>query len=275
MNTAPVFFISHGAPTFAIEPGVLGPRLGDLGKQLSGFKAVLVVSPHWQTRDVRVMSAATPETVHDFGGFPSALYDLQYPAPGQPQVAGETAQLLKDAGYAVGLDAQRGLDHGAWVPLRHLLPQANVPVLQVSMPHDLDATSALKFGQALAPLRERGVMIVASGSMTHNLYEFRQAGSAKADYAIEFTHWVRQAVTGNDMDHLVNYRQLAPHAQRAHPTEEHFLPLLVALGARGDTEAAQVIDGGITNGTLSMESYVWGMTNQLVQQTEHESGIPA
>ncbi len=275
MNTAPVFFISHGAPTFALEPGVLGWRLGALGKQLSGVKAVLVVSPHWQTRDVRVMSTASPETVHDFGGFPSALYQLQYPAPGQPQVAVEAAQLLTDAGYAVGLDAQRGLDHGAWVPLRHLLPQANVPVFQVSMPHTLGATSAIKLGRALAPLRARGVMIVASGSMTHNLDEFRQAGSAKTDYAIEFTHWVRQAVTGNDIDRIVNYRQLAPHAQRAHPTEEHFLPLLVAFGARSDTEAAQVIDGGITNGTLSMESYAWGVASEAIGQTTAEAGISA
>jgi 4,5-DOPA dioxygenase extradiol len=275
MNTAPVFFISHGAPTFALEPGVLGPRLGALGKQLSGVKAVLVVSPHWQTRDVRVMSTVAPETVHDFGGFPAALYELQYPASGQPQFAAEAAKLLIDAGHMVSFDDRRGLDHGAWVPLRHLLPDASVPVFQVSMPHALDTASAFKFGQALAPLRQRGVMIVASGSMTHNLYEFRQAGSAKADYAIEFTHWVRQAVTGNDMERLVNYRQLAPHAQRAHPTEEHFLPLLVALGARSDPEAALVIDGGITNGTLSMESYAWGMTDQTISQTAHEAGISA
>ena len=264
MTTAPVFFISHGAPTFALEPGLLGPRLKALGEQLSGVAAVLVVSPHWQTRDTRVMSTAAPETVHDFGGFPSALYELQYPAAGHPQYAAQAGRLLADAGFAGGMDERRGLDHGAWVPMRHLLPGANVPVFQVSMPHALDTASALRFGQALAPLRESGVMIVGSGSMTHNLYEFRQSGSDAADYAIEFTQWIRQAVSSNDIERLVNYRRLAPHAQRAHPTEEHFLPLLVALGARTDTDTAQILDGGIANGVLSMESYAWGLAGERI-----------
>lgn len=260
MTSAPVLFISHGAPTFALEPGVLGPRLTALGRQLSGVQAVLVVSPHWQTRDVRVMTTPAPQTVHDFGGFPAALYELDYPAPGQPQLAAEAGQLLADAGFPVELDARRGLDHGAWVPLRHLLPQAQLPVFQVSMPHALDPGGALKLGQALAPLRERGVMIVASGSMTHNLYEFHPSVTTEAAYAREFTHWVRGTVQAGDVARLVAYRELAPHAERAHPTEEHFLPLLVAMGARAEGELAQVIEGGIRYGMLSMESYGWGLT---------------
>lgn len=263
MTTAPTLFISHGAPTFAIEPGLLGPALNALGQQLSGaktVKAVLVVSPHWQTSDVTVMTTSSPETVHDFGGFPSALYDLQYPVVGHPQLAAEVSRLLSQAGWAVGVDGRRGLDHGAWVPLRHLLPNADIPVFQVSMPMGLDTASAFELGRALAPIRESGVMIVASGSMTHNLYEFRHSGATEQDYAVEFTHWIRQAVISRDIEGLLDYRQRAPHAQRAHPTEEHFLPLLVALGARGDDEAAQVIDAGVANGVLSMESYVWGMT---------------
>jgi 4,5-DOPA dioxygenase extradiol len=269
MNKAPVFFISHGAPTFALEPGMLGPQLQALGEQLSGVSAVLVVSPHWQTRDVTVMTTAAPETVHDFGGFPAALYQLQYPAIGQPQLATEVAQRLTEAGYMVGLDARRGLDHGAWVPLRHLLPNADVPVFQVSMPYDLDTAGAFKLGQALAPLRERGVLILASGSMTHNLYEFRQSGGSEAAYAREFTQWIRQAVTGNAVEQLVAYRQLAPHAERAHPTEEHYLPLLVALGARGDGETAHIIEGGITHSVLSMESYAWGLTDKRNETVSH------
>lgn len=264
MTTAPVFFISHGAPTFALEPGLLGPRLKALGEQLSGVAAVLVVSPHWQTRDTRVMSTVAPETVHDFGGFPSALYELQYPAAGHPQYAAQAGRLLADAGFTGGMDERRGLDHGAWVPMRHLLPGADVPVFQVSMPHALDTASALQFGRALAPLRDSGVMIVGSGSLTHNLYEFRQSGSDEADYAIEFTQWIRQAVSSKDIERLVNYRRLAPHAQRAHPTEEHFLPLLVALGARTDTDTAQILDGGIANGVLSMESYAWGLADERI-----------
>jgi len=257
---APVLFISHGAPTFAMEPGVLGPQLQALGRQLSGIKAVLVVSPHWQTRDVQVMTTQQPETVHDFGGFPSALYDLQYPAPGEPALANEAARLLAAAGFSAGVDARRGLDHGAWVPLYHLLPDAQVPVFQVSMPASLTTGQAVALGRALAPLRAQGVVIVGSGSMTHNLYEFRQGSARPEPYAQEFAAWVRAAVAANARTPLINYRAEAPHAVRAHPTEEHFLPLLVALGAQQEGDALQVLDGGgILHGMLSMESYVWGM----------------
>ncbi len=259
MNTTPVIFISHGAPTFALEPGLLGPCLQALGAQLSGVKAVLVVSPHWQTPGVCVMTTATPETVHDFGGFAQALYALQYPAPGHPALALEAVRLLTQAGFSVGVDDQRGLDHGAWVPLRYLLPDADVPVFQVSMPVSLDAAGAVRLGQALAPLRERGVLIVASGSLTHNLSEFRGAVAGEAPYARAFVDWVRQAVVDHDVTRLMAYRQLAPQAERAHPTEEHFLPLLVAMGARDDAQTARVIDGGMTYGMLSMESYAWGL----------------
>lgn len=258
MTLAPVFFISHGAPTFAIEPGTLGPRLHTLGQQLTGAKAVLVVSPHWQTRDVQVMTTAKPDTIHDFGGFPAALYKLQYPASGQPDIAAEAARLLTEAGFATTLENQRGLDHGAWVPLMHLLPDVNLPVFQVSMPHTLTTAQALKLGQALAPLREQGVVILASGSMTHNLYEFSPYAKRAEPYVQEFATWVRTSVQAKATDALVAYRELAPHAQRAHPSEEHFLPLLVAHGARGDDEL-HAIDDSIEHGVLSMESYVWGM----------------
>ncbi len=257
---APVHFISHGAPTFAIEPGVLGPQLQALGQQLAGIKAVLVVSPHWQTRAVQVMTTPQPETVHDFGGFPSALYDLQYPAPGAPALAQEAVRLLAAAGFSPGVDARRGLDHGAWVPLYHLLPEARVPVFQVSMPVALTTAQAVALGRALAPLRAQGVLIIGSGSMTHNLYEFRQGTTRPEAYAEEFAAWVRTAVLAHAVQPLIAYRAEAPHAVRAHPTEEHFLPLLVALGAQQEGDALQVLDGGgILHGMLSMESYVWGM----------------
>ena len=264
MNLAPVLFISHGAPTFALEPGVLGPRLRALGEKLSGVAAALVVSPHWQTRDLRVMAGTAPATMHDFGGFPRELYELNYPARGEPAYAAHAARLLTAAGYGVSLDDRRGLDHGAWVPLWHLLPGATVPVFQVSMPVTLDAAGALRVGRVLAPLRNEGVMIVGSGSLTHNLYDLRAPGSGEVAYAREFAEWVRKAVTGNQVDALAAYRRLAPHAQRAHPSEEHFLPLLVAVGARAEGEAVQVIEGGITYGALSMDSYAWGIADQSV-----------
>ena len=255
----PVFFISHGAPTFAIEPGQLGPQLQALGQQLLELRAVLVVSPHWQTRGVKVTGAAWPETVHDFGGFPASLYTLTYPAAGQPELAREAARLLTAAGFATELDADRGLDHGAWVPLMHLLPDAKVPVFQVSMPVSLTPEQAVQMGLALAPLREQGVLIVASGSMTHNLYELHQAGSQPVAYAKEFATWVNTAVLANARKPLIHYRAEAPHAERAHPTQEHFLPLLVAMGAQTDADPVQVLEGGITYGVLSMDSHVWGM----------------
>lgn len=265
MNTtpqrAPVFFISHGAPTFALDPGQLGAHLRAMGQQLGGIKAVLVVSPHWQTRALQVLTTPKPETIHDFGGFPAALYQLQYPAPGQPELALEAQRLLAQAGWPVTADAKRGLDHGAWVPLWHLLPQAAAPVFQVSMPHQLDTAGALALGRALAPLRDQGVLIVGSGSLTHNLHDLQPPASAAAAYAVEFAHWIRNAVNRADVDALLDYRLRAPHAERAHPTQEHFLPLLVALGASQGAEAAQVIAGDITYGVLSMESYVWGWDN--------------
>jgi 4,5-DOPA dioxygenase extradiol len=259
----PVLFISHGAPTFAVEPGVLGPALARLGQQLTGLRAVLVVSPHWQTRStVAVMSTQRPDTVHDFGGFPAALYQLRYPASGCPDVALDAARLLGAAGFPTELDDRRGLDHGAWVPLMHLLPKADIPVFQVSMPARLTVQQALQLGQALAPLREQGVLIVGSGSMTHNLYEIEAPTSPARAYATEFAQWIQTAVLANAVQPLVHYRQEAPHAERAHPTEEHFLPLLVALGARADSDTAELIPGGITHGVLSMDSYMWRQPTQ-------------
>jgi 4,5-DOPA dioxygenase extradiol len=257
---APVLFISHGAPTFAIEPGVLGSQLQALGQQLSDIRAVLVVSPHWQTHNVQVMTTPQPATVHDFGGFPSALYALQYPAPGEPALAHEAARLLSEAGFTTGKDERRGLDHGAWVPLLHLLPRANVPVFQVSMPTDLTTLQAVAIGRALAPLRAEGVLVVGSGSMTHNLYEYRQGSAQPQAYAQEFADWVRAQVLANVVQPLIAYRSEVPHAVRAHPTEEHFLPLLLAMGAQHDGDTVKVLDGGgVLHGTLSMESYVWGL----------------
>ena len=259
MSTAPSLFISHGAPTFALEPGAAGAALGALGRRLPSLAAVLVVSPHWITAGLEVTASTAPATLHDFGGFAPALYALSYPAPGDPARAMEVQQLLAAAGLPAALDGQRGLDHGAWVPLRHLLPAATTPVLQLSIPHSLDAAGALHLGQVLRPLRDRGVLIVGSGSMTHNLGEFRGTATiGEAAYVAEFVQWVRRTVVAGDTDALIDYRRRAPHAVRAHPTEEHFLPLLVAAGAATASGPVEVIEGGTLYGMLSMESYVFG-----------------
>ena len=259
MQRSPVLFISHGAPTFALEPGRLGPRLVAAGETLPRPKAVLVVSPHWMTPGVRVATTAAPATVHDFGGFDRALYRIQYPAPGHPQLAQRTIEVLRAAGWNAEPDAGQGLDHGAWVPVRFLYPEADVPVFQVSLPATVGPRQAYGLGRALAPLRDEGVLIVGSGSMTHNLYEFRMdQGGHEAEYAREFAEWVRQAVEARDDERLVDTLRLAPHAQRAHPTAEHFLPLLVAAGAAAGDSEVETLEGGITYGVLSMDSYLFG-----------------
>lgn len=258
MKPRPALFVSHGAPTFALEPGAAGAQLGALGRALGKPRAVVVVSPHWQTRTVEIGAASRPETVHDFGGFPRALYQLRYPAPGAPDVARRVQQVLASAGVRASLAERHGLDHGAWVPLMHLFPEADVPVVPVSMPIDLDATGAHELGRALAALAQEDVLVIGSGSLTHNLYEWRAGAAEEAPYAREFTLWVRQAVLAGDRNAVVATLERAPHARRAHPTSEHFLPLLVALGAAQEALPATVLDGGIRHGVLAMESYVFG-----------------
>lgn len=268
MTTMPTVFVSHGAPTFAIEPGLAGAQLRALGRGLGKPPAIVVVSPHWMTRGVEITATAHPATVHDFGGFPRALYDIRYPAPGSPALAARTQQLLQSRGIPAALDTRRGLDHGAWVPLLHMYPDADVPVVQVSMPIDADEARALELGRALAPLADQGVLVVGSGSLTHNLYEFRMGDAGDAGYARAFCAWVRDAVARGDVRRLAQALQLAPHAERAHPTTEHFLPLLVAAGAAADATRSTVLDGGIRHGVLAMESYVFGTTVPLqVEET--------
>lgn len=258
MDRLPSLFISHGAPSFALEPGQAGPALTALGRRLPRPSAVLVVSPHWMTPTPRVGLTAQPDTIHDFGGFAPALYQLQYPAPGAPQPAARALALLQAAGWPAQGDERRGLDHGAWVPLLHLFPAADVPVFQVSLPARLDAEAAWALGAALAPLADEGVLIVGSGSLTHNLGDFRRAQGSELDYVRAFAGWVRDAVQAGDGARLRRTLQDAPQAARAHPTPEHFWPLLVAAGAASPSQSWQLIDGGIEHGMLAMDSILFG-----------------
>jgi 4,5-DOPA dioxygenase extradiol len=219
---------------------------------------VLVISPHWRTRGLRIGASEQPDTVHDFGGFPAPLYALRYPVKGAPEVAHEVAAQLTQSGLPTQTVDEQGLDHGAWVPLMHMLPGASVPVLQLSLPIELRPTEAVSLGRALAPLRERGVLLVGSGSLTHNLYEFRQSETeTPEDYVHEFVQWARRAAVTHDLHALVDFRG-APYSRRAHPSDEHYLPLLVAAGASGSEEPVEIIEGGVTYGVLSMEGYVFG-----------------
>lgn len=260
--TAPVLFISHGAPTFALEPGELGQQLGTLGQSLSGIRAFVVVSPHWQTRDLRVSAHPAPQTIHDFYGFAPALYELQYPAAGAPEAAQEVVTALIAAGMPAIVDREQGMDHGVWVPLMHLRPQADIPVICVSLPIDATPESAYRMGKALAPLRQRGMLVIGSGSLTHNLMEFRGGLNTNASgYVTEFVQWMRDAVASRTLAPLLDYRNSAPHAVIAHPTDEHLLPLQVAFGASDQEDHLDVITTEVRYGMLSMESYLWRATS--------------
>jgi len=264
---APSLFISHGSPMFAVEPGPLGVQLNRIGQGLSGLQAVVVVSPHWQTPgnplpSIRVSAVDKPKTVHDFFGFPQILYELQYAARGFPDMAARIVQVLMAAGFSAAVDNEQGLDHGVWVPLMHLLPKAQIPVICVSLPLEATPEMAFEMGQALAGLREHGIAIIGSGSMTHNLSEFRGVKTLEPQpYVVAFTEWVRLTVIERDVARLLNYRKNAPAAARAHPTEEHFLPLFVAFGASGDNDRFDLLETEVRHGMLSMESYGWGLVN--------------
>lgn len=271
MTSFPSVFISHGAPTFAIEPGLAGAQLRALALALGKPKGIVIVSPHWMTRGVEITAGTRLETIHDFGGFPPALYDIRYAAPGSPALAARAAQLLQPHSPTPFLNVTRGLDHGAWVPLLHMYPDADVPVVQVSLPFASSAAQAWALGQALSPLGDEGVLVIGSGSLTHNLREFRMGDGAAAAYALEFTHWIRDAVERGDSERLLHALEQAPHAQRAHPTTEHFLPLLVAAGAAIDATPVTVLDGGIRHGVLAMESYVFGSSVDLAVAESHHA----
>ena len=255
MTKLPTLFISHVAPTFALDPGVLGQKLGALGRSLPKPRAVLVMSPHWMTDTLAVQTADHAPTVHDFGGFPAALYRLDYPAPTAPDLAAEVLARCQQHGIAAVAEANVGRDHGTWVPLLHLYPDADVPVIQLSLPATARPAALLALGQALSPLREQGVLIIGSGSMTHNLYE--RGDGVRDGYAQTFADWVAQHAEAGEVAALLDYRRQAPFAVRAHPTDEHFLPLFFALGAAMPTATpptAQRIAGQMQYGVISMDS---------------------
>jgi 4,5-DOPA dioxygenase extradiol len=259
MTSMPTVFVSHGAPTMAIQPGEAGAALQALAPDVPRPSAILMVSAHWETQAPVVSTAAQPETIHDFGGFPEQLYRIRYPAPGAPALAQRTKALLDAGGFPTVLDPGRGLDHGAWVPLLFLYPDADVPVTQLSIQPHLSPVHHYRVGEALRALTHEGVLIVASGSLTHNLREFRGRPGAVEPYVRTFQQWMKTAIEANDVAALLDYRRLAPDAVRAHPTDEHLLPLFVALGAAHARENVRRITDEVTFGVIAMDTYVFGM----------------
>ena len=250
----PSLYISHGSPMLALEPGASGPALANLAATMPKPKAIVIVSAHWESSELLVGGNPQPETWHDFGGFPRALFEVQYPAPGSPQLATEVVELLKTDGLPARIDAKRPFDHGVWVPLSLMYPQADVPVVQVSLPTRGGPALQTRVGHALASLRERGVLLIGSGSITHNLRDLDwHAGPESVEpWAKAFRDWMIEKLEANDEAALHDYRQQAPNAVRNHPSDEHLLPLYFARAAGGEFS---IVHQGFTMGALGMDIY--------------------
>jgi 4,5-DOPA dioxygenase extradiol len=257
----PVLFVSHGSPMVAVERDAYTDALARFGNAHRKPAAIVVVSAHFLAPPpVRVTASAAPETIHDFGGFPDELYAIRYPAPGAPALARDIAAALEKERLPSTLDGRRGHDHGTWVPLRLGWPEADVPVVSVSLPAGLPPAELVRMGRALAPLRERGVLLVGSGGIVHNLrrVRFGEKEGAPEPWAAAFDAWIETRVAKRDVDALVGYRTAAPHAALAAPTTEHFDPLFIVLGASDDRDRFRPVFEGIHYGNLSMRTFALG-----------------
>lgn len=255
----PVLYLSHGAPPLA-DDATWTRQLAAWSARLPRPESVLIVSAHWESSPITLGATTTVPLVYDFWGFDQRYYDVRYPAPGAPALAADVRELLRGAGTPVREEPERGLDHGAYVPLAELFPEADVPVLQLSMP-SLDPRRLYDLGRLLAPLREAGVLIVGSGFFTHNLAALSVVGSADGTppaWSAEFDHWGREALEGGDIDAVLDFEHKAPSASLAHPRSEHFAPLFVALGAGEGSGTAGAADTVI-------DGYWYGLAKRSVQ----------
>jgi len=268
MNTTlPAIFLSHGSPMLALEPGSTGPFLQRLGAALDTHhprpKAILAVSAHSVAREPVLLGAATHRAVHDFGGFPDALYQLQYDPPGAPELATQVEARLRAAGLPVHHSDEGGLDHGIWSMLRFMRPQADIPVLPLAWVPNLPPAQQFALGEVLASLADEGVLVMGSGSITHNLRRIFNSGRPAVDAAevaesAGFRRWMLERSEARDWDALFDYRRQAPSAVDMHPTDEHLLPWYVAAGVGGRAHAPQRLHDAVTYGCLGMDAYAFG-----------------
>jgi 4,5-DOPA dioxygenase extradiol len=279
----PSLFISHGSPMIALEPGAAGAFMRELGPALDAAfghpRAIVVASAHSLTREPALLAAERHDTVHDFGGFPQPLYELRYDAPGAPALAPRVAQLMRDAGLPVQVVPDGGLDHGMWIPLRFAYPQVDVPVLPLAFPANWSPRQLFALGQSLAPLRSEGVLVLGSGSITHNLrLVFSRAAHERTASADEpelpesaaFRRWFVERCAAQDTEALFDYRRQAPHAAYMHPSDEHLLPWYVAAGAGHEGPLLRVHDS-VTAGCLGMDAYAFGAQAPLLQRQLSEA----
>ena len=258
-QTMPALFISHGSPDTAIADTEAARWLKQLARDLPRPRAIVVVSAHFEIAGgVAVSADPQPETIHDFGGFAPELYQMQYPAPGEPELARRIAHDLQAKGFAAGAIPSRGFDHGVWVPLMLIYPEADIPVVSVSVDPRQGPEHHFKLGQALSVLGAEGVLVIGSGSFTHNLGEAFKAlrcgnrTAAVPDWVSRFTAWMGEKLAANDVAALLDYRRAAPFAVENHPTDEHLLPLYVAMGAAGEGGAARIVHDSAEFGVLAM-----------------------
>jgi 4,5-DOPA dioxygenase extradiol len=250
---SPTIFLSHGSPALILESSPSRQFLDTLSTRLGDPRAIVCVSAHWETVDVGVNLSPNPATIHDFHGFPEELYRKQYPAPGEPALGNRILGLLRDAGIKAAGDTQRGIDHGAWSPLSLIYPNAQIPVVEVSVQPHRDTAHHLAVGRALAPLRNEDILIVGSGSATHNLREIGRS----VPHAMAFEAWLCEAVAEGRIDDLVHAEQRSPGFLRNHPTPEHFLPLFAPLGAAEENARAGILNRHFEYGSLSMAAFLW------------------
>ena len=258
MTKLPSLFISHGSPMLALENEPTTQFLRQLSAQFPKPKAIIVISAHWETDAPTVTGAAQLDTIYDFSGFPKELYALRYPAVGEPKLAQRVQSLLQAHDIETHIDTVRGLDHGAWNPLLLMYPEADIPVIGLSIQPKHDARWHYKIGQALAPLRDEGILILATGNLTHNLREaFRGQHTDIPSWVVAFANWVAVQLQNKAIENLLNWQTLAPYARQNHPTPDHFLPFFVALGAGDVPLQAKQLHNEVTMGVLAMDAYAF------------------
>ena len=256
----PVLFIGHGSPMNGLEDNEFSQRWKDMAKEIPEPSAVLVISAHWFTRGTQITAMEFPKTIHDFGGFPKALYEVEYPAPGNPLLARETAELIHSA--HVTLDHDWGLDHGTWTIIRHMYPGANIPVLQLSIDFTREPQYHYDLAKELFALRKKGVLIIGSGNMVHNLrmaaWDKLNENQYGYDWALQMNETFKELITNRNDNALIHYNSLGPEAKLAIPTPEHYLPLLYILGLQKSTDGIAFFNDRTVAGSLTMTSVKYG-----------------